>query len=82
MDFQDGKAYIASLVVGLADDDNRSQGYTVVCKTEFYSMEDMKYYEDQCQAHKSLKSAVTTTMAVEGMLTVYFKPRLVSSLAP
>ncbi|KAF5619735.1 stress responsive A B barrel domain protein, partial [Fusarium tjaetaba] len=48
---KDGKPYILSMVVGAADEDARSQGYTFVSKTEFASMEDMKYYDEGCQAH-------------------------------
>ena len=34
---QDGEPYILSLAVGVAEEDPRAQGFTVVCKTEFAS---------------------------------------------
>ncbi|OAQ67032.1 stress responsive alpha-beta barrel [Pochonia chlamydosporia 170] len=77
---KDGKPYILSLAVGVAEEDPRSQGYTVVCKTEFASMEDLKYYDDSCAAHQALK-ATAKGLAVEGIMTVYFKPQLVGGSA-
>jgi hypothetical protein len=75
--FQDGKPYILSMVVGAADEDARSQGYTFVSKTEFASMEDMKYYDDGCQAHQALKDFVKSSLSPEGVMTVYFKPQAI-----
>ncbi|KAF4980355.1 hypothetical protein FZEAL_3616 [Fusarium zealandicum] len=77
---KDGKPYILSMVVGAADEDARSQGYTFVSKTEFASMEDMKYYDDDCKAHDDLKVFVKSSLAVEGVLTVYFKPQAVGGV--
>ncbi|POR33284.1 Uncharacterized protein TPAR_06528, partial [Tolypocladium paradoxum] len=78
---KDGKPYILSLVVGRAEDDPRSQGFTVVCKTEFASLDDLKYYDNACQAHQSLR-AVAQTLTIEGIQTVYFKPQVVGGAAP
>jgi hypothetical protein len=39
------------MTVGPAEEDPRSQGYTLVSKTEFASMDDMKYYDNECPAH-------------------------------
>lgn len=75
--FQDGKPYILSMVVGAADEDARSQGYTFVSKTEFASMDDMKYYDDGCQAHQALKDFVKGNLSPEGVMTVYFKPQAI-----
>jgi hypothetical protein len=66
--------------VGVAEDDARSQGYTVICKTEFASMEDLKYYDDSCAAHQALK-ATAKDFGVEGIMTVYFKPQLIGGSA-
>ena len=33
----------------------RSQGYTLVAKSEFKTLEDMKFYDADCEAHQSLK---------------------------
>ncbi|KAG6041323.1 hypothetical protein E4U41_004975 [Claviceps citrina] len=78
---KDGKPYILSLAVGLAEEDPRSQGYTVACKMEFASMDDMKYYDDICQAHQALK-ATAKAVGVEGVLTVYFKPQVTGGVSP
>ncbi|KAF5009554.1 hypothetical protein FDECE_4247 [Fusarium decemcellulare] len=75
----DGKPYILSMVVGAADEDARSQGYTFVSKTEFANMDDMKYYDDGCQAHSELKGFVKT-LGVEGVMTVFFKPQAVGGV--
>uniref|UniRef100_A0A1Y1MKS9 Stress-response A/B barrel domain-containing protein n=1 Tax=Photinus pyralis TaxID=7054 RepID=A0A1Y1MKS9_PHOPY len=72
---KDGKPYILSLAVGVAEEDPRAQGYTVVCKTEFASMDDLKYYDESCAAHKNLK-ATAKELGVEGVMTVFFKPQL------
>ncbi|GKU02017.1 unnamed protein product [Fusarium langsethiae] len=74
---KDGKPYILSMVVGAADEDARSQGYTFVSKTEFASMDDMKYYDDGCQAHQALKDFVKGNLSPEGLMTVYFKPQAI-----
>ncbi|KND89823.1 hypothetical protein TOPH_05460, partial [Tolypocladium ophioglossoides CBS 100239] len=78
---KDGKPYILSLAAGRAEDDPRSQGFTVVCKTEFASLADLKYYDDECQAHQNLK-AFAKTLTVEGIQTVYFTPQVVGGAAP
>ncbi len=76
---QDGKPYILSLVAGQAHDDQRSQGYTVAAKSEFSTLEDMKYYDTDCEAHQILKAGVKT-LGVEGIMTVYFPPAVVSAI--
>jgi len=76
---KDGKPYILSLVAGQAIEDARSQGYTLVAKSEFKSLEDMKYYDDGCEAHQTLKAGAKT-LGVEGVLTVYYPPAVVNSL--
>lgn len=69
---RDGKPYILSMTVGPAEEDPRSQGYTLVSKTEFASMDDMEYYDNECPAHGQIK-ALVPSLTVEGILTVYFK---------
>ncbi|OHE96615.1 stress responsive A/B Barrel domain-containing protein [Colletotrichum orchidophilum] len=77
---KDGKPYILSMVVGPAVDDPRTQGFTVVAKTEFASLEDMKYYDDECAAHGVLKTFVKGSLTIGGILSVYFKPEAISVL--
>ncbi|KAF3015828.1 hypothetical protein G7054_g6832 [Neopestalotiopsis clavispora] len=81
---KNGKPYILSLTAGIAKKDQRSQGFTVVSKTEFASMDDMKYYDDECEAHQALKSYAKGTLTIEGgptgVLTTYFEAAATSSL--
>ncbi|PHH89370.1 hypothetical protein CDD83_6192 [Cordyceps sp. RAO-2017] len=74
---RDGRPYILSLVVGAAEADARAQGFTLVSKSEFASMDDMRYYDEQCPAHAALKAFAGAELAVDGVLTVYFRPHLV-----
>ncbi|KAK5005693.1 hypothetical protein BJ546DRAFT_1069490 [Cryomyces antarcticus] len=53
---KDGKPYILSCVAGRAVSDPRNQGYTLYAQTSFASLEDMKYYDEQCEAHQALKA--------------------------
>ncbi|KAK6193758.1 hypothetical protein LQW54_012145 [Pestalotiopsis sp. IQ-011] len=81
---KNGKPYILSLNAGIAEKDQRSQGFTVVSKTEFASMADMKYYDDECEAHAALKKYAKGTLTIEGgptgVLTVFFEAKATSSL--
>jgi hypothetical protein len=76
---QDGKPYILSLAAGQAIEDQRSQGYTLVAKSEFSSLDDMKYYDNECEAHQTLKAGAKS-LGVEGVLTIYYPPGVVSTL--
>lgn len=67
--------------MGPAEEDARSQGFTLISKSEFASLEDMKYYDDQCEAHQALKSFAMEKCEVKGLLTVYFKPQVVGGCA-
>ncbi|KJZ75923.1 hypothetical protein HIM_04747 [Hirsutella minnesotensis 3608] len=78
---KDGKPYILSLAVGPAEDDPRSQGFTLVCETQFASLADMKYYDDECAAHQKLKAAAKD-LTIDGIMTVYFTPALTGGADP
>jgi len=67
---KDGKPYIASCNAYKLYDDPRNQGYTIAAKTSFHSLEDMRYYDDECEAHKTLKATVGPK-AAGPPLTVY-----------
>lgn len=73
---KDGKPYILSLSAGPAYDDARSQGFTLVARSEFKDLEDMKFYDDGCEAHQVLKKGAKT-LGVEGIMTVYYTPEVV-----
>jgi len=70
---RNGSPYILSLAAGPAKPDERSQGFTFVAKSEFKNMDDWKYYDVECEAHKTLKKGAAT-LGVEGILTVYYEP--------
>ncbi|KAF2400920.1 hypothetical protein EJ06DRAFT_521583 [Trichodelitschia bisporula] len=71
---KDGKPYILSLEVKKLHNDPRSQGYTLISKSSFASLEEMKFYDDHDEAHKKVKSIVGPKIdrpAEGGVLTLY-----------
>ncbi|UNI24083.1 hypothetical protein JDV02_009859 [Purpureocillium takamizusanense] len=74
---RNGAPYILSLTAGVAETDPRSNGFTVVAKTEFASLDDMKFYDNECKAHQALKAAAKD-LTIEGIQTVYFTPEVVA----
>ena len=56
--WQDGKPYILACETHKLYDDPRSNGYTVLGKTFFSSLDDMKYYDESCEAHTELKKNI------------------------
>lgn len=62
------------MVAGPAEEGPRTKGYTFVNKTEFASMDDMRYYESECPAHGEVKK-VLGEITIDGMMTVFFKPQ-------
>lgn len=71
---KDGKPYILSATVGPTFDDARNQGYTLASFTTFATEEDMKYYDNQCAAHASLRDFARTIH--QGVMMVYFQNAL------
>jgi hypothetical protein len=63
--------YILDLAVGLSLPDSRSKGYNISVKSRFTSLEDMEYYDTQCEAHKALKAVAAPVM--DDVLTAYFE---------
>lgn len=51
--------------------DQRAQSYTIAVQTSFASLEDMKYYESECKAHKEFVKVVGPRM--QGIMTVVFE---------
>ncbi|KAL3422269.1 stress responsive a b barrel domain-containing protein [Phlyctema vagabunda] len=74
---KDGKPYILSLEAGSAVDDPRAQGYTIVAKSVFKSMDDLKYYDTECAAHQVLKAG-NKKLGIDGFMTVFFSPTVVA----
>ena len=52
--------------------DARNQGYSLAAQTTFSSLEDMKYYDEQCEAHAALK-AVAKDKVEPPPLMVFFE---------
>lgn len=52
---QDGKPYILSCTAHKPVNDPRSQGYNLLAYTTFSNLEDVKYYDEKCEAHQGLK---------------------------
>ncbi|TEY43195.1 hypothetical protein BOTCAL_0375g00110 [Botryotinia calthae] len=70
--------YIVSLQAGESQaNDPRTQGYSLVAKTEFKNMEDLKYYDESCEAHKWFKGEIKT-LGIEGMCCVFYEPSVVA----
>jgi hypothetical protein len=53
---QDGRPYILSVEANRPVNDPRTQGFNVLAQTTFSSLEDVKYYDEKCEAHASLKA--------------------------
>ncbi|KAE8147418.1 hypothetical protein BDV25DRAFT_160373 [Aspergillus avenaceus] len=68
---KDGKPYILDAAAGHSFPDPRNKGFTLSVKTKFASLEDMQYYDTECEAHKALKT-VAKPMAEE-VLSTYFE---------
>ncbi|KAJ9145268.1 hypothetical protein NKR19_g6104 [Coniochaeta hoffmannii] len=68
---KDGKPYILYMAAGISLDPARSRGYTVVSRSEFASMEDMRWYDEQCPAHAALKEAARGFGMPEPPLVIY-----------
>ncbi|QGA16426.1 hypothetical protein EYB26_004093 [Talaromyces marneffei] len=68
---KNGKPYILSVTAGPAFEDQRNQGFTVAAISVFESTEDMAYYDNECEAHQSLKVVANTLH--KGVMMVYFR---------
>lgn len=71
---KDDKPYILSATVGPTYDDMRNQGYTLAALSVFATIDDMKYYDEQCAAHGELKKVAKTLH--QGAMMVYFSNAL------
>ncbi|PQE19582.1 stress responsive A B barrel domain protein [Rutstroemia sp. NJR-2017a WRK4] len=72
---KDGKPYILTVEAGATLPDQRTQGHTLAVRTVFESLEDMKFYDTECEAHKALKG-VAGPKKVGDVLTVYFEDKV------
>ena len=51
--------------------DQRAQGFTVAVVSIFASVDDMVYYDNECQAHAALKGFAKTVH--QGAMMVYYE---------
>lgn len=68
---KDGLPYILSVTAGQAFEDARNQGYTIAVVSQFKSVEDMRYYDNECQAHAALKKVAKEIH--RGAMMVFFE---------
>ncbi|PQE24639.1 Stress responsive A B Barrel domain-containing protein [Rutstroemia sp. NJR-2017a WRK4] len=77
---RDGKPYILSMEAGPALGNVREQGFTFVAKSVFKNQEDMKFYEDECEAHNEFKKFLKENAPVTGLMTCIFMPGVTFAL--
>jgi len=68
---QDGKPYILSVEAQRPVNDPRTQGFNVLAQTTFSSLEDVKYYDEKCEAHASLKAFAKERVAGPPMVVMW-----------
>ncbi|OCL10765.1 hypothetical protein AOQ84DRAFT_208966 [Glonium stellatum] len=66
---KDGNQYIIMAKASRTYNDPRNKGFNFGARTVFASLEDMKYYDETCDAHKEIKA--TLKGKVEDIMTVY-----------
>ncbi|KAI5457644.1 stress responsive A/B barrel domain-containing protein [Mariannaea sp. PMI_226] len=71
---KDGKPYIRAVKAGPTKADQRNQGYTIAVVSVFDSVDDMKYYDDECAAHAELK--VFAKSVHQGAMMAFFENEL------
>lgn len=57
--------------MGKSIPDSRNKGFNLSVKTTFASLEDMQYYDQECEAHKALKAVVSAVR--EDVLSTYYE---------
>ena len=73
---QDGKPYIRQIKCGPSlSGPERGKSYTFVAMTRFDNMDDVNYYDEECEAHKRLKEFAHDKVQQpwEPPLTVFFE---------
>jgi len=68
---QDGKPYILSVDAYKPVNDPRTQGYNLVANTTFSSLDDVKYYDEKCEAHGALKAFAKEKVAGPPMVVMW-----------
>ncbi|KAM0701971.1 hypothetical protein Q7P35_010881 [Cladosporium inversicolor] len=68
---KDGKSYILSVNAYQPVNDPRTQGYNVVANTSFSSLDDVKYYDEKCEAHAAFKAFAKEKVAGPPMVVMW-----------
>ncbi|KAH6721013.1 hypothetical protein DL95DRAFT_354565 [Leptodontidium sp. 2 PMI_412] len=68
---KNNKPYILSVTAGRSIPSQRDQGYSIAVISVFASVEDMVYYDEECEAHRKLKAFAKGVH--EGAMMVYFE---------
>ncbi|KAL1588862.1 hypothetical protein WHR41_02447 [Cladosporium halotolerans] len=68
---KNGKPYILSVNAHRPVDDPRTQGYNFLAHTTFSSLDDVKYYDEECEAHKNLKAFAKERVAGPPMAVMW-----------
>ncbi|OJD40779.1 stress responsive a b barrel domain-containing protein [Diplodia corticola] len=70
---KDSKPYITSAKANavIPDPAGRNQDFTIAANTVFASLDDMKFYDEDCEAHKAIKAFLKPR--IQGVMTVYYE---------
>lgn len=71
---QDGRPYILSCNATSPINDPRAQGYNLLAHTTFESQADVKYYDEECEAHKELKAGAKGKVAGPPFVVMWETP--------
>jgi Stress responsive A/B Barrel Domain len=73
---QDGKPYILSMQAGrVSEHIHLEQGYTLVAKNVFKSMDDVQYYIDgRCEAHEAYRTYLKENAPPQELMSFCFTP--------
>lgn len=71
---KDGKPYILSVKCDPPTTTYGTQGYTVAATSVFNSVRDMKYYDNSCEAHATLRNVAKALH--QGAMMVYFENKV------
>lgn len=69
---QNSEPYILDVQAGRTLPDARTKGYTLAVKTTFRNLDDMEFYDSDCETHKRLKS-VAAPLREGDVFVAYFE---------
>ncbi|KAI2785786.1 hypothetical protein POX_h09545 [Penicillium oxalicum] len=69
---RNSEPYILDVQAGRTLPDARTKGYTLAVKTTFRNLDDMEFYDSDCETHKRLKS-VAAPLREGDVFVAYFE---------